>query len=96
MSGCLIARAIRHSQDTVSDIGHQLVRRQFNIQPTLTIRPGFPAACDDHTVEDAGVIRGRNWPGYDRPAAERAIVLPHRFDPPRADNGGFHDSPRRE
>lgn len=38
-----IARAIRQSsQDTASDVGRQLIRRQLNIQPTLTIRPGFP------------------------------------------------------
>lgn len=30
------------SQDTASDVGRQLIRRQLNIQPTLTIRPGFP------------------------------------------------------
>ncbi|MCM2439471.1 TrbI/VirB10 family protein [Agrobacterium vitis] len=38
-----IARAIRESaQDSVSDVGQQIVGRQLNIQPTLTIRPGFP------------------------------------------------------
>jgi len=38
-----IARAIREStQDSASDVGRQLMRRQLNIQPTLTIRPGFP------------------------------------------------------
>lgn len=38
-----IARAIRQSsQDTASDVGRQLIRRQLNIQPTLTMRPGFP------------------------------------------------------
>ncbi|MCW0983631.1 TrbI/VirB10 family protein [Agrobacterium sp. BT-220-3] len=38
-----IARAIRESaQDSASDIGQQIVRRQLNIQPTLTIRPGLP------------------------------------------------------
>ncbi|MBX3576121.1 MAG: TrbI/VirB10 family protein [Rhizobiaceae bacterium] len=38
-----VARAIRESaQDSVSDIGQQIVRRQLNIQPTLTVRPGFP------------------------------------------------------
>lgn len=38
-----IARAIRESaQDSASDIGQQIVGRQLNIQPTLTIRPGFP------------------------------------------------------
>ncbi|MND74971.1 Type IV secretion system protein virB10 [compost metagenome] len=38
-----IAKAIRESaQDTASDVGQQIVRRQLSIQPTLTIRPGFP------------------------------------------------------
>jgi type IV secretion system protein VirB10 len=38
-----IANAIRESaQDSASDIGQQIVRRQLNIQPTLTVRPGFP------------------------------------------------------
>lgn len=38
-----IARAVRESaQDSASDIGQQIVRRQLNIQPALTIRPGFP------------------------------------------------------
>jgi type IV secretion system protein TrbI len=38
-----IARAIRESaQDSASDIGQQIVRRQLDIQPTLTVRPGFP------------------------------------------------------
>lgn len=38
-----IAKAIRESaQDAASDVGQQIVRRQLNIQPTLTIRPGFP------------------------------------------------------
>lgn len=38
-----IASAIRESaQDSASDIGQQIVGRQLNIQPTLTIRPGYP------------------------------------------------------
>ncbi|MFB9948865.1 TrbI/VirB10 family protein [Rhizobium puerariae] len=38
-----IAEAIRESaQDTAADVGQQIVHRQLNIQPTLTIRPGFP------------------------------------------------------
>ncbi|WP_309085896.1 TrbI/VirB10 family protein [Chelativorans sp.] len=38
-----IAAAIREStQNTVSDLGDQVVRRQLDVQPTLTIRPGFP------------------------------------------------------
>jgi type IV secretory pathway VirB10-like protein len=28
-------------QDTINDAGQQIVRRQLNVQPTLTIRPGF-------------------------------------------------------
>ena len=32
----------RGSQDTINQTGQQLVRRQLNVQPALTIRPGFP------------------------------------------------------
>jgi type IV secretion system protein VirB10 len=38
-----LVRALRRgSQDSINDTGQQLVRRQLNIQPTLTIRQGFP------------------------------------------------------
>ncbi|MDP3745529.1 MAG: TrbI/VirB10 family protein, partial [Phenylobacterium sp.] len=38
-----LARAIRRgTQDTINQTGQQIVRRQMNVQPTLTIRPGFP------------------------------------------------------
>lgn len=38
-----IAKAIRESaQDSTSNVGQQIVRNQLNVQPTLTIRPGFP------------------------------------------------------
>lgn len=38
-----IARAIREgAQDTVGRAGEEIVRRQLQIAPTLTIRPGFP------------------------------------------------------
>jgi hypothetical protein len=38
-----IARAIRESgQDTVGRTGEEIVRRQPAVQPTLTVRPGFP------------------------------------------------------
>lgn len=38
-----IAKAIRESaQDSAANIGQQLVRNQLNVQPTLTVRPGFP------------------------------------------------------
>jgi len=38
-----LIRAIRNGgQDTINDTGQQIVRRQLNIAPTLTIRPGFP------------------------------------------------------
>jgi len=30
------------AQDSISNAGQQIVRRQLNIQPTLTVRPGFP------------------------------------------------------
>jgi type IV secretion system protein VirB10 len=38
-----IARALRRGTgDTVNQAGQQIVRRNLNVQPTLTIRPGFP------------------------------------------------------
>jgi type IV secretion system protein VirB10 len=38
-----LVRAIRQgTSDTVSQEGQQIVRRQLNVQPTLTIRPGYP------------------------------------------------------
>ena len=38
-----LIQAIRNGgQDTIDDAGQQIVRRQLNVAPTLTIRPGFP------------------------------------------------------
>jgi len=38
-----LLRAIRNgAQDTINDAGREIVRRQLQIAPTLTIRPGFP------------------------------------------------------
>jgi type IV secretion system protein TrbI len=38
-----LIQAIRNGgQNTINDAGQQIVRRQLNIAPTLTIRPGFP------------------------------------------------------
>ena len=38
-----LTRALRTgTQDTVNQAGQQVVRRQLNVAPTLTIRPGFP------------------------------------------------------
>jgi type IV secretion system protein VirB10 len=37
-----LIQAIRNGgQDTINDAGQQIVRRQLNVAPTLTIRPGF-------------------------------------------------------
>ncbi|WP_372089423.1 TrbI/VirB10 family protein [Tistrella mobilis] len=38
-----LIQAIRNgAQDTINDAGQQIVQRQLNVAPTLTIRPGFP------------------------------------------------------
>ncbi|RWR19608.1 TrbI/VirB10 family protein [Sinirhodobacter populi] len=38
-----LVRAIRDgAQDTVNQVGQQIVQRQMQVAPTLTIRPGFP------------------------------------------------------
>jgi type IV secretion system protein VirB10 len=38
----LIRGLRRGSQDTINQTGQQIVQRQLNVQPTLTIRPGHP------------------------------------------------------
>lgn len=41
--GDRIAGAIRDgAQDTIGDVGQQIIQRQLDVEPTLTIRPGFP------------------------------------------------------
>ncbi|MCV0370601.1 TrbI/VirB10 family protein [Filomicrobium sp.] len=38
-----LIQAIRNGgQDTINDAGQQIIRRQLNVAPTLSIRPGFP------------------------------------------------------
>ncbi|CAK7255948.1 MULTISPECIES: TrbI/VirB10 family protein [unclassified Shinella] len=38
-----LIRAIRDgAQDTINDAGQQIIRRQLQVAPTLTIRPGYP------------------------------------------------------
>lgn len=38
-----LIQAIRNGgQDTINDAGQQIIRRQLNVAPTLTIRPGLP------------------------------------------------------
>jgi type IV secretory pathway VirB10-like protein len=38
-----VVQALRTgTQDTINQTGQTLVSRQLNVQPTLTIRPGFP------------------------------------------------------
>ncbi|WP_035711681.1 TrbI/VirB10 family protein [Bradyrhizobium genomosp. I (2014)] len=38
-----IIQALRHgASDSLNQTGQQIVRRSLNIQPTLTVRPGFP------------------------------------------------------
>lgn len=38
-----LLRAIRNGgQDTINDAGQEIIRRQLQVAPTLTIRPGFP------------------------------------------------------
>lgn len=38
-----LTRAIRRgAQDSINRAGEQIVSRELNVRPTLTIRPGFP------------------------------------------------------
>jgi type IV secretion system protein TrbI len=56
-----LTRALRRgSQDTINQTGQQVVRRQLNVQPTLTIRPGHPlrvVLTRDLILEPIGATR---------------------------------------
>ena len=56
-----LTRALRRgSQDTINQTGQQIVRRQLNVQPTLTIRPGHPlrvVLTRDLVLEAIGATR---------------------------------------
>lgn len=56
-----LVRAIRDgAQDTINDAGQQIIRRQLQVAPTLTIRPGFPVrviVTRDLVLEPYGVAR---------------------------------------
>lgn len=56
-----LTRALRRgSQDTINQTGQQIVRRQLNVQPTLTIRPGHPLrviVTRDLVLESLGAAR---------------------------------------
>ena len=56
-----LVRALhRGSQDTINQTGQQIVRRQLNVQPTLTIRPGHPVRVvltADLILEPIGATR---------------------------------------
>ena len=32
----------RSAEESVNQVGQQITRRNLNVQPTLTVRPGFP------------------------------------------------------
>ena len=43
--------------DSLNQTGQQVVRRNLNIQPTLTIRPGFPGAGDRQSRSRARALQ---------------------------------------
>jgi len=56
-----LTRALRRgSQDTINQTGQQIVRRELGVQPTLTIRPGYPLRViltRDLVLEPIGAAR---------------------------------------
>ena len=56
-----LLRAIRNgAQDTINDAGQQIIRRQLQVAPTLTIRPGFPVrviVTRDLVLEPYGAVQ---------------------------------------
>jgi type IV secretion system protein VirB10 len=41
-SGSVTVAVRQSSQDSLNQVGQQLTRKNLNVQPTLTVRPGFP------------------------------------------------------
>ena len=41
-SGWITLAFRQSSQDSLNQVGQQLTRKNLNVQPTLTVRPGFP------------------------------------------------------
>lgn len=41
-NGAIIQALRRGAGNSLNQTGQQLVRRNLNVQPTLTVRPGFP------------------------------------------------------
>ena len=41
-SGSITLAFRQSSQDSLNQVGQQLTRKNLNVQPTLTVRPGFP------------------------------------------------------
>jgi type IV secretory pathway VirB10-like protein len=41
-SGSVTVAIRQSSQDSLNQVGQQLTRKNLNVQPTLTVRPGFP------------------------------------------------------
>ena len=41
-SGSVTVAIRQSSQDSLNQVGQQWTRKNFNVQPTLTVRPGFP------------------------------------------------------
>lgn len=56
-----LTRALRRgTQDTINQTGQQIVRRQLDVKPTLTIRPGYPlrvVITRDLVLEPIGAAR---------------------------------------
>jgi type IV secretion system protein TrbI len=56
-----LTRALRRgTQDTINQAGQQIVGRQLNVQPTLTVRPGHPlrvVLTRDLVLEPIGTMR---------------------------------------
>src|SRR3546814_2233358 len=53
-----LVRAIRQSsQQSASQAGQQIVSKNLNLQPTITVRPGWPLRSEEHTSELKSLMR---------------------------------------
>ena len=54
-------RAPQGASNSVSQTGQQIVQRQLNIAPTLTIRPGFPRPASSSRATRPRTLWGLTW-----------------------------------
>lgn len=76
----LAQRAAANAAGQINSAGQAFVQRQLNLQPTVTIRPGFPVnliATKEHhprTLRGTAVTLPGTWPGSAASGSDRPVT----------------------